>query len=229
MASLRARFLEKPGGNAEWFTVVGVVGSVKLRALLDPDERLGAYYHPYQQRPSRTMTFAIRTSAPESVAGSIRSAISEIDPELPLFDAKSMSQRIDESLIVQRSPVLIALAFSAVALFLAGVGIYGVLAYTVSRRDREIGIRMALGARREIIFRMILTDGSVILALGFGLGLAGTAALGRFLRGTLYGISPFDPLVVGMVVAILGAVALIACVFPARKATRVDPVTVLHP
>ncbi len=224
-----AQDLVQPGPNVRWYTVVGVVGSVKLLALVDPDERLGAYYYPCEQRPRDMLTFAARTATePSSLITALRKAILEVDAELPLYDVHSMQERIEESLITRKSPMLLAAGFGVVALLLAGLGIYGVLAYMVAQRTREIGIRMALGSSTERIFRMILGEGTLLLAAGFALGLAGTAALAKYVESILFGVRPMDSSVIASVAGILAAVALIACIFPARRATRVNPITALR-
>jgi ABC-type antimicrobial peptide transport system permease subunit len=123
--------------------------------------------------------------------------------------------------------MLLLVIFAGVALVLAAIGIYGVLAYSVALRTREIGIRVALGSRQPEIFRLVLTQGLKLLAIGLGLGVAASLALTRVLRGMLYGIEPDDPLVFVVVLAVLGAVAVVACTIPARRATRVDPIRAL--
>ena len=221
--------LVQPSANSRWYTVVGVVGSVKLRALVDPDERVGAYYFPNEQNPRDDLTFAVRTAGePSAIVPALRKAITEVDPELPLFDLQTMEERIAESLVARRSPMLIALGFGAVALFLAGVGIYGVLAYMVAQRTREIGIRMALGSTAERIFKLVLREGVLLLAAGFALGLAGTFVLARYLESQLFGVRPMDPYVLAGVAATLAAAAIVACVLPAYRAARVDPIIALR-
>ena len=139
-----------------------------------------------------------------------------------------MEERIDESLADRRAPMLLAAGFSAVALLLAAVGIYGTLAYLVELRTREIGIRLALGSDGPAIFRRVLGEGAWILGLGLLAGLAGAAGLRRLIESQLYGVSPLDPGVLAGVAAILAAVALAACLVPARRAMRVDPVVALR-
>jgi predicted permease len=221
--------LIQPGPNSSWYTVIGVVGSVKLRALVDPDERVGAYYFPNEQSPRDDLTFAVRTAGdPSAIVPALRKAITEVDAELPLFDLQTMEERIAESLVARRSPMLIALGFGAVALFLAGVGIYGVLAYMVAQRTRELGIRMALGSTAERIFKLVLQEGVLLLAAGFTLGIAGTLVLARYLESQLFGVRPMDPYVLAGVAAILAAAAIVACVLPACRAARVDPIIALR-
>jgi ABC-type antimicrobial peptide transport system permease subunit len=157
----------------------------------------------------------------------VRRALAEIDPELPLFDIRTMEQRIDASLTDRRAPLLVTAGFSSVALLLAAVGIYGMLAYLVELRTREIGIRTALGSDARAIFRLVLKEGALVLAVGLAVGLAGALGLSRLIAGQLYGVSPTDPGVLALVVAVLSAVALLAALLPARRATRIDPVVAL--
>ena len=221
--------LVQPGANSRWYSVVGVVGSVKLRALVDPDERAGAYYFPYEQSPREAPTFAVRTAGElPAMIPALRKSIMEVDAGLPLFDVRTMEERIDESLIARKSPMLLAMGFGLVALFLAGVGIYGVLAYAVAQRTREIGIRMALGSTRERIFRLVAREGFMLLGIGFTLGLVGTLALAKYVESLLFGVRPVDPYVLAGVAAILALAAVIACALPAQRAARVDPVVALR-
>jgi putative ABC transport system permease protein len=221
--------LIKPDDKVQWFTVVGVVGSVKLRALVDPDERVGACYFPYTQRPTSTMTIAVRaTGEPTSLVSAVRARIGELDAEIPFYDVKTMQERLDGSLVSRRSPMLLALGFSVVALFLAALGIYGVLAYLVAQRTREIGIRMALGSSTGKILHLVLREGMFILGAGFTIGLAGSLGLGRYVRSALYGVSPVDSTVLASVTVILALVSLLASLLPAIRAARVDPVVALR-
>ena len=221
--------LQNPEKGAEYYTVVGVVGSVRLRALVDAEERIGSYYFPYSQDPDSGFTFAAKTSAdPESIKAGMRRVVNEIDPELPVFEALTMQERIDDSLTNRRSPMLLSLCFGAVALFLAGVGIYGVLAYLVAQRTREIGIRMALGSDALRIFKLVFREGLAIVAFGFVLGMLCSWILGRYMESVLYGVRPMDPAVMASVSLTLIAVALLAATLPAWCATRVDPIIALR-
>jgi len=157
----------------------------------------------------------------------VRALLSELDPELPLFDVRSMEERITGSLTDRRTPMVLTMAFGIVALVLATVGIYGVLAYVVQMRTREIGIRVALGSDAAGIFRMILREGLAIATVGLVGGLAGALGLRRLIESQLYGVSSMDPGVVALVGAVLGIVVLLACALPARRATRIDPVVSL--
>jgi predicted permease len=212
-----------------FYTVVGVVRGVKHRALVDIEEDVGTYIYPYTQRVPNDFTFAVKAATdPVSLTGAIRTEISRLDPEVPFYDIYTMQGRMDESLVTRRSPMILAMVFACVALFLAAVGIYGVLAYMVSQRTKEIGIRVALGSGADRIFRLILREGMAILLVGFGLGMAGAFALRRFIESQLYGVRPLDPLVLSIVCLVLGLVALIACLIPAQRAAHVDPIVALR-
>jgi ABC-type antimicrobial peptide transport system permease subunit len=153
--------------------------------------------------------------------------VASIDPEIPLFDVKTMEERTAAALVSRRVPMFLALGFAAVALFLSAVGVYGVLAYQVAQRQREIGIRMALGGTRQAITGLVLAESGRMFALGLGLGLVGVFAAGRGLRSLLYEVQPADPAVLAAVALVLGAVALTAALIPAQRAQHVDPAVAL--
>jgi len=157
----------------------------------------------------------------------VRKALAAIDPELPLYDVHTMAERVETSLQRRRTPMLLAVAFGAVALLLAAVGIYGVLAYQVTQRTREIGIRLALGSSAGGVFQLVLREAFIIVGIGLTIGLTGGIGLRQALESQLYGVSATDPAVLGSVGVVLGTVALIASAVPARRATRIDPVIAL--
>lgn len=224
-----AEALRDQSKGAEYYTVVGVVGSLKLRALVDAEERLGSYYFPMAQSAESGISFAVRTDLDAAIMKTaLRTAISEVDPELPFFDALTMQERIDDSLANRRSPMLLSLCFAAVALFLAGVGVYGVLAYLVAQRTKEIGIRMALGSDATRIFKLVFQEGAAIVACGFVLGVACSWMLGRYLESILYDVRPLDPVIMTWVSLTLIAVAVAACTLPAWRASHVDPIIALR-
>jgi predicted permease len=221
--------LKDPSKGADFFTIVGVVGAVRLRGLVDVDEGIGAYYFPFSQASGAFMTFAVKTETdPTVLKAGIRKVVNEVDPELPVYDVWTMQERIDNSLTSRRSPMVLSLCFSAVALFLAGVGIYGVLAYLVAQRTREIGIRVALGSEPGRIFALVFREGAGIIALGCVPGIACSWLLSRYMESVLYGVRPLDPVVIASVSLILLAVALTAASFPALRATRVNPIVALR-
>jgi predicted permease len=219
----------KPGPKVTWMTVVGVVAPVKMKGLVEGENaRAGAFYRPLAQSPSRNIGLAIRSRGDlGATQAAVTRALAEVDPDTPLTDVFSMSARIDKSLNPRRAPMLLSLGFGAVALLLASVGLYGVLAYHVSQRTREIGIRMALGSDTGSILRLILAEGGTLVAVGLGIGLAGAIAMRGAIASQLFGVGAFDPLVMAGAIAILGATSLIACWGPARRAAKVSPLVAL--
>jgi predicted permease len=211
-----------------FLTVVGVVKDIKLADLVQGNGEVGAYYYPMSQDPSYAVTFAVRTATdPAAAAGPVREAIVSLDRELPLFDTRTMEEWLDKSLVSRKSPVVLSLGFGAVALFLSAIGIYGVLAYGVTQRTKEIGIRIALGSSATAIFDLVLREGLTLVGAGFVIGFVGAFALRKSLQSQLFGISASDPAVVAAVAAILAVVAIAACALPARRATRIDPIVAL--
>jgi predicted permease len=223
--------ISRPVPDTAWVRVIGVVKSVKLKGLVEgEDARVGAYYLPYASSPTRNLGFAIRTSGldPTTITNAVNGALTSIDPEMQLFDTFAMSERIERSLNPRRAPMLLSLGFGVVALLLASIGLYGVLAYQVGQRTREIGIRMALGSNTGGILRLILYEGVALVVVGLGLGIAGAAALRGFIASQLYNVGPLDSGVMLVVTSVLALASLIACVGPARRAARVDPVVALQ-
>ena len=217
-----------PGPKSQYYTVVGVVGSVRMTGLTEK-EPVGMYYFPFAQATVRGMTMAVRTAGdPSAIVNTIRAQVRAIDPELPFFGVQPMSQRVDESLMSRKAPTMLATLFGAVALFLAAVGIYGVLAYQVAQRRKEIGIRLALGSDGRRIFNLIVSEGLWLLLVGVGVGLGGAFAIRKAMETQLFGVQPMDPLVLLSVTALLGVVAFAACALPARRASRIDPLIALN-
>jgi predicted permease len=221
--------LLKTDEHTVWLTVIGVARTLRYENLDGSGAPVGAYYFPNSQQPAGGFTFALKTAAdPGSVVRALREEISRLDPDLAVFDVHSMSERIDLSLSSRRTSMLLANAFGGVALFLASLGIYGVLAYLVARRTREIGIRVALGSTRAGILRLVLREGFELVALGLVLGFAGALSLHKAVASEVYGVRPLDPLVLASVMTLLAIVALVACAVPARRAMRVDPMVALR-
>jgi predicted permease len=221
----------KTGGckECEWTTVVGVVGDVKDRGL--GAEIAPAMYVPFVQEPVnvRMMNLVLRVEGdPSNLVPTVRREVNDIDPDLALADIKTMEQLVSESLGQSRYRGVLLGVFAAVALALAAVGIYGVIAYAVGQRTREIGIRIALGARRRDIFRLVVGHGMALSLVGVAVGVAASLVLSRFLSSLLYEVSSTDPATFASVVLLLIAVALLACSIPARRATRVDPLNALR-
>ncbi|HXY41588.1 MAG TPA: ADOP family duplicated permease, partial [Vicinamibacteria bacterium] len=211
-----------------FYTVVGVVRDVRLNDLAEGPRAVGSYFFPVAQDDVDLATFAIKTAGrPESVARPLRATIGSLDAELPVFDGRSMETRVESALLNRRSPALISLAFGVVALALSAVGIYGVLAYLVSQRSREIAIRMAIGSTAAQVFTLVFREGAGLLVAGLVGGGLGALALSRTVSGLLFGVRATDPLVIAAALCVLVGVALIACALPARRATRIDPVAAL--
>ncbi|HSK07997.1 MAG TPA: ABC transporter permease [Vicinamibacterales bacterium] len=215
--------------NTEWLTVVGVVGEVKRDALVTDAEPVGAYYFAIDQSPRRLLTFAVRTATdPSALANRLRAEVTAIDPELPVFSTQPMEKLVEDSLVTRRWPVLLSAGFGLVALLLSGIGIYGVLAYLVTQRTREIGVRMALGGTPRTIFDLVAREGVMLVVIGFAAGGLGAFALRKSIEAHLYNVVPTDPAVLAATAAVLATVALVACAIPARRATRIDPVLALN-
>jgi putative ABC transport system permease protein len=213
--------------SAPWRTVVGVVRHVRYRTL-EARSRVALYW-PQAQNPYNAMSLVIRTERdPMALAPTIAKQIRAIDPDLPVYQVRTMLEVMRNS-VAQRKVMLILLGlFAAAALVLAAVGIYGTVSYSVAQRTREIGIRMALGAEARDVRRMVLRQGITLALGGIGLGLLGSLALTRVLSAMLFGVRPTDPLTFMSVSVLLGAVALLASYGPARRATRVDPLVALR-
>ena len=210
-----------------WLTIVGVVKDVKADSL--SSTRTMAVYRPFAQAPIPMMTVVARTSAPAAVIGDLlRAAMAEIDPTVPVSDVAPMEYVVASSMARPRFAMALLSAFAAVALLLGAVGIYGVIAYAVSQRTREIGVRMALGATSGQTMWMVIRRGAVLTAAGVTLGTIAALGTTRLLAGLLYGVSPSDPATFIAVAVISAGVAILACYVPARRATRVDPTVALR-
>jgi putative ABC transport system permease protein len=218
--------------DPNWFTVVGVVEDTKNLGVDRP-----AGTELYVLRPQvntlfgglTSQNFVVRAEGdPTLIAGAVRAAVREIDPALPIFGMQTMSDTVADSLVRPRFLSLLLGAFSVIALALAAVGIYGVMAYSVSQRTQEIGVRVALGARPSDTLKMVLGQGTKLAAVGVGIGLVGAFALTRVMSTLLFEVSVTDPATFAAVVALLAIVALLACYIPARRATKVDPLIALR-
>jgi predicted permease len=216
-----------PGGPAESVEVVGIVRSVHGRSLGETPERV--VYSPVTQTPSSALTLAVRTGvAPSALVGSIRELVKSLDPAVPVFRIRTLGQQLSSSLALQRLAATLLDGFGLLTLSLVAVGLYGMLAYSVSRRTREFGIRLALGAQLGDVRHLVLRQGFRLAALGVVLGLGGALAAARLARSQLFGVSPFDPGIFAAVTILLLAIATLACWIPARRAARVDPMTSLR-
>ncbi|ACB75098.1 ABC transporter permease [Opitutus terrae] len=209
-------------------TVIGVVAAAKNQSLENPVSKETLYY-PFAQLPDEYATVVVKTTvAAESLVAPIRAAMATVDPAQPLYDVKTLTSRVDEALLARRAPMALLSLFSGVALLLAALGVYGVLAFAVVQRTTEFGIRLALGATPRGIAWLVLRQGTVLVAVGVAAGLAGYLALSRVVGQLLFGVSPADPLALSLAPLVLAAIALLACVLPARRATKVDPMVALR-
>jgi predicted permease len=214
--------------KTEFFTVVGVIAEMKQRSLTDGDRAVGAYYFPIAQNPQAGLTFVLRSNGDTTaLGGALRREIAAIDAQLPVFEVQPMTYWTARSLANRRAPALLSMVFGFVALFLSAVGIYGVLAYLVTQRTKEIGIRVALGSTAAAVFRLVLREGLVLVGIGLVLGGIGSLLLRHTLESLLFGVSATDPLVLLLVSGVLGVVAVVACCMPALRATKIDPLVAL--
>lgn len=213
-----------------WLTVVGVARTLRYEHLDDTGNTVGAYYFPMAQAADTGFTLALKTrgNAEDAVVRGLRAEIAQLDADLAVFDVRSMSERIDLSLAPRRTSMLLANAFGGVALFLAMLGIYGVLAYLVTQRTREMGIRVALGSTRGGILALVLREGLQMVVAGLILGMIGAVTLQKAVASEIYGVRALDPWVLVSVTVVLAVVALAACAAPARRAVRVDPIVALR-
>jgi putative ABC transport system permease protein len=208
--------------------IVGVVGTINSIDLGQPvtKERI---YRPVTQQPAGGGALVLKTALePSLLVSQVRAAVQQIDPEQPIFDVRTMEEWVDRSLEIRRAPTMLLTIFGAVALLLSAIGIYGVLAYGVSQRVREFGIRQALGADQRSILSLVLLQGMLRVALGIAIGLAGALTLSKYLESQLYGVSTRDVPVFAAVTVVLLGVAILACYVPARRATRIDPMVALR-
>jgi len=210
-----------------WLTVVGIVGDVRDWSWAEP--KVAQLYLPDTQNASRIMRLVVRSSGdPAQLTGAVRHVVESIDPNQPLTEVNSMDQLLAIVLAERRLNMALLAFFAAIAAILATIGIYGVMSYVVTQRSHEIGIRMALGAESRDVLRMIVNEGMKLAILGLLLGLVGAIVATKYLESQLYGIKARDPLTFITVAAALALVALAACYFPARRATKVDPLTALR-
>ncbi|HEY7509364.1 MAG TPA: ABC transporter permease [Vicinamibacteria bacterium] len=221
------RRISLSGPRGPWLEVVGVVADSKYRTLTEPPTPIA--YVPLAQNHETGMTLYVRTTGdPAGLVAPVRAAVQALEPNLPLPDVLPMMDAIGASLYVARMGALLLGAFGGLALLLSAIGVYGVMAFAVSRRTREIGVRIALGAEKRTVLRLVVGDGMRLVAAGTLIGLFGAAVAAQSLQGFLYGVSSGDALTFAAVPVLLAAVALVACLVPARRAARVDPLVALR-
>jgi putative ABC transport system permease protein len=209
--------------------VIGVAGDVKNNGLAR--EPMVAMYTPYPQRPWPAMQFAVRAAAdgnPLLLANGVRAAVHDVDRELPITRVETMDAALADSISTERMMTWLLLAFAAVALLMAAAGLYGVIAYTVTQRTQEIGVRMALGADPGSVVRLVAAEGLRLTVAGMIAGTLAAIAVSRAMRGLLFDVSPADPLTYAAVLLIFAGTACAALIVPARRALRVDPLTALR-
>ncbi len=227
--ALGQRFRPGAGDTAGgWFTVVGVVGDMRRQGLeINPIPQM---FEPMAQNPSRLVTLLVRTSTedPLKMAGTLQAGVRDVDKRVPVYGVTTLEMRLDRFLTERRFQTSLLIAFSAMALLMAAIGIYGLIQYSMAARTHEIGIRIAVGAQAGAIFRMMIGEGLRLSLTGLGLGLLGALWLGRAGASLLYGVAASDPLTFTAVSLLLTAVAMAACYFPARRAMKLDPMVALR-
>ncbi|MGH9755420.1 MAG: ABC transporter permease [Blastocatellia bacterium] len=214
------------GGGAPWRQVAGVVGDVKDQGL-DKDVNPEVYFS-WLQSPRRNGTLVVRGANVSSLAPAIRSQARELDKQLPLSNVRTLEEIVKRSIAAPRSYTLLLALFAGIALTLAAVGIYGVMAYSVAQRTHEIGVRMALGAQTSDALKLVLKQGMRLVLVGVTIGLLASWALTRLMKNLLFDVNATDPLTFGLIVLLLTIVALLACWLPARRATKVNPIVALR-
>jgi putative ABC transport system permease protein len=216
-----------PEGSGTWRQVIGVVADVKFEGVTV--ETPMQVYLPLTQESARGLAIVVRTPAePALMTSSVQAVVHQLDKDLPLYGVRTMDQMLDTSMARERMSMSIFVVFAAVALTLASVGLYGVVAHGVTERTHEIGVRMALGAEPHHVRRLVVRQGLSMALAGMVLGLAGAIALSRLVQGLLFGVTATDPITFAAVAAMLLGVALVACYIPAWRATRLNPTTALR-
>ncbi|HUG97668.1 MAG TPA: ABC transporter permease [Gammaproteobacteria bacterium] len=211
-----------------WHTVVGVVPAIKHGSLTEDPKKETIYWH-YLQRPTPGGVFTLRTTLPpKQLQRAANDAVMRIDPDLPLFDVRTLDERLAMSLGPQRTPMVLTLVFATVAFVLAVIGVYGMLTWAVTQRVGEIGVRMALGAKTSDIVRLVVRNGGRLTAIGLLLGVVAAVALGQLMAAQIHDVSPLDPQVFVIVLVGLAAAAMLASWLPARRAGRIDPMVALR-
>ena len=226
-SSALGKRLRRGGAKGPWWEIIGVARDGKYWSLGEAPQPF--IYFPMRRDYNGHAALVVRTTVePNSIIGALRREIRQLDSTLPVYDAKAMREHLRLSLYPLRTGAWVAGSFALLALALSGLGIYGVMAYTVSQRTREIGIRMALGARPAEVMALVVKQGTRLGLIGLTVGLIGALALSRLMSSVLYGVGATDLATFVSVIALLGSVVWIACYLPARRATRVDPLAALR-
>jgi putative ABC transport system permease protein len=217
-----------PDSNEPWSTIIGVVPEMKYRGLPDNPTADPDVFVPFNDR-RRNMFIVIRSATdPSNLAAAARATVHDIDPSIPIFEVSTMSERVARAIEQSRFAGWMMTVFAGLALALASIGLYGVMAYTVRLRTRELGVRIAMGASPGALAAAVVRGGMTLVAIGIALGIAAALGLTRVLNTLLFGVGPADPLTFAGVAVVLAMVALVACYLPARRASRIDPVTALR-
>lgn len=215
-----------PPERNPWREIVGVINDVRheMNGPIQPE-----YYLPHAQDPWNAMALVAKTKVePMALASLVRKEVQAMDKDQPVFSTRSMQEVRAQSVIIYNTSSQMLSVFAALAMLLAALGIYGVMSYSVSQRTHEIGVRLALGASRQHVLKLMIWQGMKLAGLGMVIGLAGALALTSLMKSLLFGVSTTDPLTYGVVVSVLAVVALLACYLPARRATKVDPIIALR-
>jgi len=224
---LKLNIVRGTAANPPWTTVVGVIADARTESLAEASDPQ-IYLSLYQRRPKSLAIFLRGALDTAAIPDEVREQVQSVDPTLPVFGAQTLAETVSESLAERRFSMEIVALFALTALLLAGLGIYGVISYIVSERTHEIGIRLALGAQRRNILRMVLRQGLRLAIAGAAVGLGCALIVSHLMAGLLYGVRPTDPLTFAGVALLLIGVALLACYIPARRAIRVDPLVALR-
>jgi predicted permease len=221
--------VESEGQSPEWRSVE-VVGVVKDAKYIGVDEeQMAAAFYPHAQHSTFLYQFIARYDGDsKTLASTIARTVAEIDPNLPMGDTTTLSQVVDDSVLDHRLLAQLCTFFGVVAVLLACIGIYGLISYGVNRRTSEFGVRMALGAARQDVVRLVLREALKLVLIGVGIGLALSPVVGRLASSFLYGLKPYDPLTIGLAMLAMTVVALVAGYIPARRAARIDPMVALR-
>jgi putative ABC transport system permease protein len=207
--------------------VIGEAANVRWAAL--SADAPGTAYWWFPHTPGRELTLVVRTSGDDiSIVDRITAHVRAIDPNQPIGRVRAMSELVADDLARTRFTMLLLGGFAAMALLLAVVGLYGVVSFAAAQRTREIGVRVALGAQRRDVLRLVLRHGAALVVAGLAIGIAASLAMGHFIAGLLYGVAPTDALTLGSVALVLAAVSMAATYLPARRAARVDPAVALR-
>jgi predicted permease len=225
----RVSFTAEVDEDTRFYTVVGVVAGHAMQGLVESQARRGVHYFPLSQHNIWVMAFTIRTlGEPHAIIPDLRAAMATIDPELPLFDIRTMDERIGTTLALRRLPTVLSSGFALVAVFLAALGIYGVVAYRVTRRTKELAIRMALGSTGGRLLRLVISEGTWVLGIGLLFGAGGAFLVRDLLSSQLYDTQVTDVRVFIAVVLLLSTAAVVACAIPARRVVTLDPIAALN-